>query len=223
MYRILITEDEGPIAEAIKAAVETWGLDARITSDFSNVTAEFTAYQPHLVLMDITLPYRNGFYWCSKIRKISTVPIVFISSANDNMNIVMAMNLGGDDFICKPFDLSVLTAKINAVLRRTYDFVPQKPVIAHRGLILSTSDSVFIYEGERLELTKNEYRILLSLMEARGSVVSREALMERLWESDSFVDENTLNVNVARLRKKLEASGLNDFVVTRKGLGYIVE
>ncbi len=223
MYKILLVEDEPSIAESIKAAVGTWGLDAKITSDFSDVTAEFSAYQPHLVLMDITLPYRNGFYWCSEIRKISTVPIVFISSANDNMNIVMAMNLGGDDFICKPFDLSVLTAKINAVLRRTYDFVPQKPVIAHRGCMLSTSDSVFIYEGERYELTKNEYRILLSLMEARGSVVSRDSLMERLWESDSFVDENTLNVNVARLRKKLEAAGLSDFVSTRKGLGYVVE
>ena len=175
---------------------------------------------PHLVLMDIGLPFFNGYHWCGEIRKLSSVPVMFISSASDSMNIVMAMNMGADDFIVKPFDGSVLIAKIQALLRRTYDFAGTVPVMEHRGALLNMGDNTLVYQGERINLSKNEYRILLALMESKGKVVSRERLMERLWETDSFVDENTLTVNVNRLRKKLDAAGLEGFITTK--VGYII-
>ena len=184
---------------------------------------EFSAFDPHLVLLDISLPFTSGFGWCQQIRRVSKVPIVFISSASDNMNIVMAMTMGADDFIAKPFDLTVLSAKIQALLRRTYDFSGQTQVLEHGGVMLSRSDTFLTYGEERISLTRNEYRILLTLMERAGQIVSREALMERLWETDSFVDENTLTVNVTRLRRKLDALGLSGFIATRKGQGYIIE
>lgn len=223
MYRILIVEDDAAIARAVCTHISAWGLEARAVSDFREVMREFSAFEPHLVLLDIALPFYSGFHWCQEIRKISKVPVMFLSSAGDNMNIVMAMTMGADDFIAKPFDLTVLGVKIQALLRRAYDFVAQKSVLEHRGLLLSRSDAFLTYQGERHDLTRNEYRILLTLMERKGQIVSRETLMERLWETDSFVDENTLTVNVTRLRKKLAAIGLADFIATRKGLGYIVE
>ena len=222
MYRILIVEDDSGIAEAIQAQARMWNLDARCVQNFRNVMTEFAEYDPHLVLLDIGLPFFNGYYWCGEIRKVSKAPIIFISSASDNMNIVMAMNMGGDDFIAKPFDQSVLIAKIQAMLRRTYDFAASVPVLEHRGALLNTGDNSLTYQGERIELTRNEYRILLALMEQKGKVVSREKLMERLWESDSFVDENTLTVNVNRLRKKLDAAGLKEYILTKFGVGYII-
>lgn len=222
MYRILIVEDDSGIAEAIRAQTEKWGLEARVAQDFRDVMEEFAAYEPHLVLLDIALPFFNGYHWCSEIRKQSQVPILFISSASDNMNIVMAMNMGGDDFIAKPFDASVLIAKIQALLRRSYAFGASAPILEYRGASLNTGDHTLYYEGRRIELTRNEYRILLALLEARGRVVSREKLMERLWESESFVDENTLNVNVNRLRRKLDAEGLPQFITTRFGVGYMI-
>lgn len=220
MYRILIVEDDRGIADAISRQAAQWGLAARCVTNFRGVMEEFAAFEPHLVLLDITLPFFNGYHWCGEIRRVSQVPILFISSAADNMNIVMAMNMGGDDFIAKPFDQSVLMAKLQALLRRSYDFGVAAPVLEHRGATLNTADSTLSYGGERIELTRNEYRILLALLEAKGRVVSREKLMERLWESDSFVDENTLTVNVNRLRRKLEGAGLNGFITTRFGLGY---
>ncbi len=223
MYRILIVEDDRGIAEAIEKQAAQWGLSAKGVEDFANVMAEFARFDPQLVLLDIALPFFNGYYWCGKIREVSKVPIIFISSASDNMNIIMAMNMGGDDFIAKPFDQTVLMAKIQALLRRTYDFGAGVPILEHRGAMLHTGDQTLYYEGQRIELSRNEYRILLSLMEARGRVVSREKLMERLWQTDSYVDENTLTVNVNRLRRKLEAAGLADFIVTKFGVGYIVE
>ena len=223
MYKLLIIEDDPGIAGAIKAQAEQWNLQADCVQDFRNVLAEFATVSPHLVLMDISLPFFNGYHWCSEIRRVSKVPIIFISSASDNMNIIMAMNMGADDFIAKPFDQSVLMAKIQALLRRTYDFGTTVPVLEHRGLILNTGDNTSTFQGERMELSKNEYRILLALMEAKGKVVSREKLMERLWETDCFVDENTLTVNVNRLRKKLDATGLHDFIKTKFGVGYIIE
>ncbi|MBC8609706.1 Glycopeptide resistance-associated protein R [uncultured Ruminococcus sp.] len=223
MYRILIVEDDLGIAMAIKKQIESWDLEARRVEDFRNVLAEFSEYAPHLILMDISLPFFNGYHWCSEIRKVSKVPVIFISSASDNMNIIMAVNMGGDDFLAKPFDQSVLMAKIQAVLRRTYDYGGQVTVLEHRGAMLNTSDASLTYQGERVELTKNEYRILQALMEQKGKVVSREKLMEKLWEDDSFVDENTLSVNVNRLRKKLAAAGLCDFIATKVGMGYLVE
>ena len=222
-YRILIVEDDPGIAEAIKSHMAQWELSAEITKDFRNVTAEFLRVQPHLVLMDISLPFMSGYHWCSEIRKISSVPVIFISSASDGMNIIMAMNMGADDFIAKPFDLSVLIAKVQALLRRTYDYAASAPVLMHRGATLNTGDGTLMCRGETIELTKNEYRILLTLLQNKGRIVSREKLMEALWKTDSFVDENTLTVNVGRLRKKLEAAGLNDFIMTRFGVGYIVE
>ncbi len=222
MYKILIVEDDRGIAEAIQEQAKMWDLQARCVQNFRNVMADFADYDPQLVLLDIALPFFNGYYWCSEIRKVSKVPVIFISSASDNMNIVMAMNLGADDFIAKPFDQGVLMAKIQAMLRRTYDFAAAVPVLEHRGAILNTGDNTLTYGEERIDLTKNEYRILLALMENKGKVVSREKLMERLWETDSFVDENTLTVNVNRLRKKLDAVGLTEFITTKFGVGYIM-
>ncbi len=223
MYRIYIVEDDPGIAEGIKRQAEAWGLEARCAEDFRGVMGELADFEPHLVLLDIALPFFDGYHWCSAIRAVSRVPIIFISSASDNMNIVMAMSMGADDFIAKPFDGSVLIAKIQALLRRSYDFAPDMPIIEHRGAILSLGDSSLSYKGQSIALTKNEYRILLCLMRSRGKVVSREKLMETLWETDSFVDENTLTVNVGRLRRKLDAAGLEGFISTRFGVGYIVE
>ena len=223
MYKLLIVEDEQGISEEIKRQAENWGLEVRCAADFRNIMAEFAEFDPQLVLMDIALPFFDGYHWCSEIRKVSKVPIIFISSASDNMNIVMAMNMGADDFIAKPFDGSVLIAKVQAMLRRTYDFGGAMPVLEHKGALLNTGDGCLTYGEEKLELTKNEYRILLCLMENKGTIVSREKLMEALWATDSFVDENTLSVNVGRLRKKLETAGLKDFIATKFGAGYIIE
>ena len=221
-YRILIIEDDPGIASAIERQMRMWDLDVRCVQDFRNVMEDFAQYDPHLVVLDISLPFFNGYHWCSEIRRVSKVPILFISSASDNMNIVMAMNMGADDFIAKPFDLTVLMAKIQAMLRRTYDFAVASPVLEHRGAWLNTGDQTLTYGEKVIELTKNEYRILFSLLENKGKVVSREKLMERLWETDSFVDENTLTVNVNRLRKKLDGVGLADFITTKFGVGYLI-
>lgn len=223
MYRVFVIEDDRGIAESIKMQLTIWGLEVIVADDFFNIMAEFASADPQLVLLDIALPYFNGYYWCSEIRRVSKVPIIFISSASDSMNIVMAMNMGADDFIAKPFDGSVLTAKVQALLRRAYDFGANATIIEHRGALLNTSDCTLTYSGERVELSKNEYRILSTLLESKGRVVSRERLMERLWETDSFVDDNTLTVNINRLRRKLSEVGLNDFIVTKVGVGYIIE
>ena len=222
MYRLLIVEDDKGIAEAIKNQAELWDLRVHCIENFRNIMTEFAEFDPHIILMDISLPFFNGYHWCSEIRKVSKVPIIFISSASDNMNMVMAMNMGADDFIAKPFDQSVLMAKLQAMLRRTYDFSASVPVLEHRGALLNTGDNTMIYNDEKIALSKNEFRILLILMENKGKVVSREKLMEHLWESDSFVDENTLSVNVGRLRKRLDAAGLEDFITTKFGIGYII-
>lgn len=220
MYRILIVEDDEIIARSLKRHLESWDYEAACITDFSNVMAEFTEFAPQLVLMDIKLPFYNGYHWCAEIRKVSKVPVIFVSSASDNMNIVMAVNMGGDDFIAKPFDLDVLTVKIQAMLRRTYDFTGQSTVLEHRGAFLNLTEATLLFGEEKAELTKNELRILQVLMENKEKVVSRDTLMTKLWESDSYVDENTLSVNINRLRKKLETIGLSDFILTKKGIGY---
>lgn len=222
VYRILIVEDDAVIAKAIRSHIETWGCDAKAVSDFKDVMGEFADFDPHLVLMDIALPFFDGYHWCGEIRRVSKVPIIFISSASDNMNIVMAVSMGGDDFIAKPFDLTVLTAKVQAMLRRTYDFSGPSKLIEHKGAILNLSDATFVYDGNTIGLTKNEFKILEVLMENRGKAVSRDTLMKLLWKTDSFVDENTLTVNMTRLRKRLESAGLKDFIHTKKGIGYLV-
>lgn len=223
MYRLFIVEDDPGIAGAIAQQAALWELEPRTVRDFRNVLAEFAAFDPHLVLLDISLPFYNGYHWCRELRKLSKVPILFISSAADNMNIVTAIDMGADDFIAKPFDQSVLMAKIQALLRRAYDFGGGAPVLSHRGAFLNTGDHTLTVDGAQLPLTKNEYGILLCLLENKGRVVSRERLMERLWKNEAFVDENTLTVNINRLRKKLAGAGLNDFIATRVGVGYIIE
>ena len=223
MYQLLIIEDDPGIAQAIQTQAERWDFQVHCVQDFRNVMQTFAAVAPHLVLMDISLPFFNGYHWCSEIRKVSSVPILFISSASDNMNMVMAMNMGADDFIAKPFDQSVLMAKIQAMLRRTYDFGAALPVLEHHGALLNVGDHTLLWKGQKISLSKNEFVILHLLMENKGTVVSRETLMEALWATDCFVDENTLTVNVGRLRKRLDGAGLHSFITTRFGCGYILE
>lgn len=223
MYKIFVVEDDMAIAEALTKHLINWGWDVKYAIRFDNITDQFLEYVPELVLLDVTLPKFNGYYWCKEIRKISKVPIVFLSGAGDNMNIVMAMDMGGDDFIVKPFDVNVLTAKISAVLRRTYSFRDSMNVIEHKGVILNVNGTYFVYNGNRSELTKNEFKILHVLMENVGKVVTRDSLMAQLWENGNFIDDNTLTVNVNRLRKKLEDAGIHDFVQTKKGTGYIIK
>ena len=223
MFKIFIVEDDDTIAKELCRHIEMWGMQAVCVTDFRFVLDEFLSLSPGLVLLDISLPYFNGYHWCSEIRKISKVPIIFLSSAADNMNMIMAMNLGADDFIAKPFDLNVLIAKMQALLRRSYDYNEGVNLITHKGAILNLSDATLTYKEQRVDLSKNDFRILQTMMENRGRVVIRETLMHTLWETDSFVDENTLSVNITRLRGKLALLGLTDFITTKKGLGYIVE
>ena len=222
MYKIMIVEDDGNMANAMRTQLTAWGYEVYCVQNFQKVTEEFLTEEPQLVLLDIMLPFFNGYHWCSEIRKHSNVPILFISSASDNMNIIMAMNMGGDDFIAKPFDLNVLSAKVQAILRRTYDLAGTIPVLEHRGAILNLNDMTLHYEGQSLDLTRNEFRILQTLLEQKGKVVSRNTLMTRLWEIDSYVEENTLTVNINRLRKKLDELGLKEYLTTKVGCGYMI-
>lgn len=223
VYKILIIEDDLIISKTLTENLKKWNYQAEYVTDFQKVLEQFIHYNPQLVLMDISLPYFNGYHWCTKIRNVSKVPIIFLSSASDNMNIIMAMNMGGDDFIAKPFDFMVLIAKIQALIRRTYSFQGQLNILEQKGVILNLSDATLSYQDEKISLTKNEYKILQILMENAGKTVSRDIIMTRLWENDSFIDDNTLTVNMNRLRKKLETSGLENFIITKKGIGYLVE
>ena len=223
MYKILIVEDDETIAGGLKTHLEKWNYQTECMTDFKDVMGKFLEFEPQLVLLDIVLPFFNGFHWCQEIRKISKVPIIFLSSANDNMNIVMAMNMGGDEFIEKPFDLNVVTAKVQAVLRRTYEFRGTADIMEWNGAILNLADATVLYQDQKQELTKNEFKILQMLLENTGKIVSRESIMRRLWDSNEFIDDNTLTVNVARLRKKMEQIGLGGKIITKKGIGYMVE
>ena len=223
MSRILIIEDDDIIAKNIATHFKHWNYETMQIIDFKNIMEEFLKFDPQLVLLDIGLPFYNGFYWCQEIRKISKVPILFLSSMNDNMNIVMAMNMGGDEFIEKPFDLNVLTAKVQALLRRSYSFQGNGNVLEYEEMILNLNDASFSYKEKNVSLTKNEFRILQTLMENKGRVVSRDTLMTKLWETDNYIEENTLTVNVGRLRKKLEKAGMEGFIKTKVGGGYIIE
>lgn len=220
MYRILIVEDDAVISEQVGKHLTKWGYEVTGVTDFNDVLADVARFSPQLVLMDIGLPFYNGYYWCGEIRKISQVPVIFLSSASDNMNIIMAVNMGGDDFIAKPFDLEVLAAKIQAVLRRTYSFSEPSCVLEYRGVMLNVTDMSLLYEGKKIELSKNEFKILQILFENAGAPVSREDIMRRLWDDECFVDDNTLTVNVNRLRRALEEAGLTDFIMTKKKVGY---
>ena len=223
MYRIFIVEDDMTIARTLTEHLRKWDYEAEYAGDFKNIVERFVKFDPQLVILDIMLPFFNGFHWCQEIRKISKVPIIFLSSASDNMNIVMAMNMGGDDFIEKPFDLNVVTAKVQAVLRRAYAFQVVVEVIECKGMVLKLNDATVNVKGQEKELTKNEFRILRLLMEKAGHIVPRDEIIENLWESDEFIDDNTLTVNVTRLRRKLESMGAADVIRTKKGIGYIIE
>lgn len=222
MYKILIIEDDQGIAEGIQTRCQSWGFEVQCVKDFKDVLHTFVSFHPHLVLLDITLPFYDGFYWCSEIRKISKTPIIFISSATERMNMLMAMNMGGDDFVCKPFDIDVLLAKIHALLRRTYDFSNENTVLEFHGALIDTDKQVVMYQAQRIALSKNEYLILICLVKNKGKVVSREKLMNALWQTDSFVGENTLSVNVNRLRKKLENAGMDHVIETKFKVGYMI-
>lgn len=223
MYKILLVEDDEIISKSIKQHLGNWNFEVVIAQDFRNITKEFNECNAHIILLDLILPFYDGFYWCKEIRKISNVPIVFLSSASDNMNIVMAVNMGGDDFISKPFNVSVLLAKIQAILRRTYDMPNGISILEHKGIILNLNDFTLSYRDKSIELTKNEFRILETLLVNKGKIVSRDTLMMKLWQDDNYVEENTLTVNVTRLRKKLEDLGIDDFIKTKVGCGYIIE
>ena len=222
MYKILLVEDDPTITEVLERQLAKWGYEASHVTDFKHVLETFVQQAPHLVLLDISLPFYDGYHWCGEIRKISKTPVLFISSASDNMNLVMALNMGGDDFLAKPFDLNVAIAKIEALLRRTYDFGAGVNALACRGAVLDLKDASLHYNSQKLELTKNEFRILQTLLENKGQIVSREKLMLKLWDSDEFIDDNTLTVNVNRLRKTLKDYGFNDCIVTHKGQGYSI-
>ena len=220
MHKILLVEDDEVIRQQVKKMLEQWGYEVVLVEDFMEVLSIFVKVEPHLVLMDIGLPLFNGYHWCQEIRKVSKVPIMFLSSRDQAMDIVMAINMGGDDFVTKPFDQNVLLAKIQGLLRRSYEFGKDQSLLEYMGVILNLKDMDLVYQGEVVSLTKNEFQILQVLFERSGNIVSREDLMKELWNSDFFIDDNTLSVNVARLRKKLEAVGLKDFIETKKGVGY---
>lgn len=222
MYKILIVEDDDAIARVLREHLTRWGYQVEQVTDFEHVLETFSRMRPHLVLLDISLPFFNGFHWCAQLRKRSQVPILFLSSADEHMNAVMAMQMGGDDFIAKPFDLTVLTVKIQALLRRAYDFSTAPEILECGGLLLNISDGSVSYQEHDIDLTRNEYKIIKLLIERKGQIVARNEIMKALWASDSFVDENTLTVNINRLRKKLSAAGLSDFIRTKKGAGYLV-
>ena len=223
MYRIFLVEDDIALANTMKQQLEAYGNDVCLAADFHHIVDDFKMYDPQLVLMDLMLPYRDGYFWCGEIRKISSVPVMFISSASDSMNIVMAISMGGDDFIPKPVDAMVLNAKVQALLRRVYEVTSGSSFISFYGARLSLNDGSIMIGEKRIELTKNEFRILQFLLENRGKIVSRNKLMTKLWQDDCYVEENTLTVNVARLRRKLEENGLKDVVVTKPGSGYLIK
>ena len=220
MYRIMIVEDDRTISNEIASHLRRWGYEVYQAFDFEHVVEDFASQKPQLVLLDILLPFYNGYYWCGQIRRLSNVPIVFLSSASDNMNIVMAMNMGGDDFISKPFSLDVLSAKVQSMLRRSYESKQDEHLLEYQGAVLNMSDASMLYHGKQIELTKNEFRIMELLFERGGRLVSRDELMRKLWDNECFVDDNTLTVNVTRIRRKLEDMGLMDFILTKKGIGY---
>ncbi len=222
MYKIMVVEDDPSVSSALSSVLNSWGFEAIRVTDFENITDQFEKIRPDLILMDLNLPERNGFFWTSEIRKRSSVPIIFVSSADESMNVVTALNQGADDYITKPFEMTVLVTKIRALLRRTFDYTTRSDFLEHKGVYLDLNNNEVSYEGQTIELSKNEAKILKNLMENKDKIVRREKLMEALWKTDCYIDENTLSVNVNRLRRKLEGIHLYDFIQTRKGIGYMV-
>lgn len=223
MVKIMIIEDDFSIAKLISENLAKWQMDSYITKDFDNIIEQFKDYQPDLVLLDINLPVYDGYYWNQEIRKISKLPIIIISSRNSNMDQIMAMNMGADDFVEKPFSVDILVAKINALLRRTYDFSKSSSdTIEHNGLKLNLSSGTVEIGDEKIDLSKNEYKLLQRLLKDQGKIVTREQLLNFMWDDERFVDDNTLTVNINRLRGEIEKFGLKNYIVTKVGQGYII-
>lgn len=222
-WKIFIVEDDRIISKEIKKHMNIWGLDVKIASDFQNIFEEFGDYNPDLVLMDVTLPFYNGYYWTEMIRAYSKVPIIFISAADENLNLIMAMNLGADDYLTKPFELEILQAKIKALLRRSYEYIDFSKDIYYKDVILKRDLMILEYRTKEISLTKNEFKIIEMLLEKPGKIFSREDIMNKIWQSDIYINDNTLTVNISRLRNKLEEAELFDLIKTKKGVGYYVE
>ncbi|HEM3931517.1 TPA: response regulator transcription factor [Streptococcus suis] len=220
MQKILLIEDDKTISQLVAKNLINWGYQVQEVKDFQMVLEQMEEFQPHLILLDIGLPFFNGYYWCQEIRKTSRVPIMFLSSHDQPMDIVMAINMGADDYVTKPFEMTVFLAKIQGLLRRTYDFVGEQSLLWFEEISLDLKTMQVSYGQVVEELTRNEFQILRVLFEHGKEVVSREELMRELWNSDIFVDDNTLSVNIARLRKKLAELDLPDVIVTKKGVGY---
>lgn len=220
----MMIEDDEKIRRIVADTLKKWQYDVAEVTQFDRILTEFENMNPHLVLLDINLPIYDGYYWCQQIRSVSKVPIIFLSSRNQNMDIIMAINMGGDDFIQKPFDLDILVTKINALIRRKYTYQENENTwINHRGLKLFVTNSTIEYGGETVELSRNEFILLQLMMRSIGKIISREDMMQALWNEEQFVDDNTLTVNVNRLRRKLAMLGLEEFIHTRKGMGYLIE
>ncbi|RST99120.1 DNA-binding response regulator [Vagococcus vulneris] len=222
MQKIFIVEDDPVICQGLKQHFTQWGFQCETVADFERVADEIKVSQADLVLMDISLPFFNGFYWCEKLRKTSEIPIIFLSSASDNMNMVMAMNMGADDFVAKPFDMSVLVAKVQALLRRSYQF-GGIPDFQYGGYKLNPQENRVVYQEQSVDVSPTECKILSLLFQSSGQVVTKELIMEKLWEGDHFIDSNTLAVNMTRLRKKVSVIGLDQLIQTVKGKGYLLE
>lgn len=223
MYKIFLAEDDEVICSLVKKHLESWGYKVYAAEDFFDIMGEFVRVDPQLVILDLKLPCYNGFHWCDEIRRVSQVPVIFLSSAADNMNMVMAMSRGADDFIPKPFHLEVLSAKVQAILRRAYSFGAGANLLERGGAVLNLGSGDLSFQGRSVSLTRNELKILNLLFSQAGNVVSREDIMQMLWENDDFVDDNTLTVNVNRLRRKLEEIGLGNMILTKKGRGYMIK
>ncbi|NMD37455.1 MAG: response regulator transcription factor [Christensenellaceae bacterium] len=222
MYKIMIIEDDKTIMRELESHLNALSYDVYTLKNFNNILEEVSQQNPDLILLDVMLPFKNGFYYCAEIRKFSTVPIIFISGASDNLNIITAMDLGGDDFIAKPFDLNVLSTKVNSLLRRSYSYKAQANTMELKGVMLDLNKTKIYANNKEEYLTKNEFIILKLLMENEGAIVSRYSLMDNLWSTDAFIDDNTLSVNIVRLRKKLATLGFNDYIKTKKGEGYFI-
>lgn len=218
--KILIVEDDQTLFHLLANELNQWGYETKGVENFNEVYEEVLHFQPELILMDVTLPYYNGFYWTEKIRQHSKVPIIFISSHSESMNIVQAMQYGADDYIVKPIDIAVTRAKIQAVLRRAYDYVVESDKLTYKNLSLNLAACKLEGQDISLDLTRTELLILESLFIAKGDIAKRESIIEHCWQSDQFIDDNTLAVNMTRLRKKLTKVGLSDFIMTKKGVGY---
>lgn len=219
----MLIEDDLDVTRELALSLRKWGFEVETIDQFNDIVKEFIEKKPSLVLMDVNLPFYDGFYWCEKIREFSKVPIIFLSSRDSNMDIIMGMNNGGDDYITKPFSVEVLISKINALLRRSYDYSASDSLIYYDNAVLDVEKCIFSYMDNKIELTKNEIKILSLLIKNKGKVVSREKLMMSLWNDDEFVSDNTLTVNITRLRGRMKELGLEDVIKTKKGIGYFIQ